>query len=357
LDAVEPLSLLHRKPFKVFVFNKFNMIRLLLVAFWHPPRLPQKDFVEKSLTMLRSLTFRAALLVIAMFSSFPVTAQTAPEPAPSKPADAPAADAAKPAPPPTYDPLLDLPPLPHNKVSLTGGTIAALDQVQNNMILQPFGGKQKLRMSLDMRTHIYNDGKPADERDLKSGQRIYVDTMLNGNKVFAKSIWIQSAAGSGNARGQVLSYDSRRRILSVRDEVSTQPIDFHLAHDVTILRGNTAGSFSDLASGSLVSLSFGPQQGRSGFVREVTVLAEPGAVFTFLGKIIFVDLSKKLMAIFNQNDNKNYDLSVEAIPAVTLETLREGSTAAVSATFDGTHYVARTVEVVRTKSTKHDDQK
>jgi hypothetical protein len=357
LDAVERLSLLRRQSFKAFVFNNFTLIQLLLAGFWHPSRLPQEEFVEKSLNMMPSLRFRAAVLALAVFSSFALKAQTIPDPPPPKSADSTATATDKPpAPAPSYDPLLDLPPLPHNKVSLLGGTIAALDQVQNNMVVQPFGGKQKLRMNLDMRTHVYNDGKPAEERDLKTGQRIYVDTMLNSNKVFAKSIWIQSTAGSGSARGQVLSYDSRRRILSVRDEVSTEPIDFRLAPDVTIQRGHTAGSFSDLATGSLVSLSFGPQQGRSGYVREVTVLAEPGAVFTFLGKVIFVDLSKKLMAIFNQNDNKNYDLSVEAIPAVTLETLREGSTAAVSATFDGTHYVARTIEVVRTSS-KRDDQK
>lgn len=242
--------------------------------------------------MLRSLTLPAALLIIAMGCNFPLNAQTATDPTVPKPSLPPAVPPVAPTAPQPYDPLLDLPPLPHNKVSLMGGTIAALDQVQNRMVVRAFGGKQKLQLNLDMRTRIYNDGKPAMVRDLKSGQRVYVDTMLNGSKVFAKSIWIQTAAGTGDARGQVLSYDSQRRILNVRDEVSEQPVNFQLAPDAVVRWGNANGSFSDLTSGSLVSLSFGPQQGRSGFVREVTLLAQRGAHSPFS--------EKSLLSIFQK---------------------------------------------------------
>lgn len=247
-----------------------------------------------------------------------------------------------------YDPLLDLPPLPHNKVSLMGGTIVALDEVQNHLLIQPFGTKQKLRLNLDMRTHIYNDGKAVVERDLKSGQRVYIDTMLNNSKIFAKSIWIQSVAGTGNARGQVLGYDRDRKILSVRDEVSSQPIDFRIAPDAVIHRGSATGSLTDLTSGSLVSLSFGPQQDRAGVVREITLLAQPGTVFTFFGKVAFLDLSKRLVVISNQSDDKNYDLSLESIPPGALRNLREGGTASVSAVFDGSHYVAQKIDLIQT---------
>jgi hypothetical protein len=300
----------------------------------------------------------AALLAIAMACNFPLKAQTATDPTVPTPSLPPPVAPVAPAAPQPYDPLLDLPPLPHNKVSLLGGTIASLDQVQNHMVVQAFGGKQKLQLNLDMRTRIYNDGKPAVVRDLKSGQRVYVDTMLNGSKVFAKSIWIQTAAGTGDARGQVLGYDRDRRILNVRDEVSEQPVNFHLAPDVVVRWGNAVGSLSDLTSGSLVSISFGPQQGSSGFVREVTLLAQPGNSFTFLGKVTFVDLSKKIMGIANQNDSKSYDLSVATIPASILQSLHEGGTAAVSATFNGAQYVAQKVEIVQTGgSTDQNEQK
>jgi hypothetical protein len=308
------------------------------------------------------LQIAAALLIAGTLSNATLRAQT-PAQNPSdlltpKPSASSTEAPAKAAAPQPYDPLLDLPPLPPNKVSLMGGTISALDEVQNHLVIQPFGAKQKLRLNFDMRTHIYNDGKPAAARELKSGERVYIDTMLNGGKVFAKSIWIQSLAGTGDARGQIIGYDNDRKILSVRDEVSAQPIDFRIAPNAVIHRGSTTGSVADLTSGSLVSLNFGPQQGRSGVVREVTLLAQPGTVFTFFGRVTFLDLSKRLVAISNQSDNKSYDLSLESIPTATLRTLREGGTAGVSAVFDGNRYVAQKIDFVQANAgTNQDDQK
>ena len=103
-----------------------------------------------------------------------------------------------------YDPLLDLPPLPRRQVTLIGGTVVSLDEVMNRMVVQPFGGKQKMKVRLDTRTHFYRDGKAVQQRDVQQGQRVYVDTMLNGDKVFAKSIWIQTTADNGIAHGQIV---------------------------------------------------------------------------------------------------------------------------------------------------------
>jgi hypothetical protein len=297
--------------------------------------------------MLRFLPIASALLIIGALSNAPLNAQAASDLRSSKPAEASTEAPAKTTIAQPYDPLLDLPPLPRNKVSLTGGTIATLDEVQNHLVVQPFGGKQKLRLNFDMRTRIYNDGKTAAARDLKAGQRVYIDTMLNGGKVFAKSIWIQSVAGTGDARGQVIGYDSERKILSLRDEVSAQTVDFRIAPDAVIHRTAGTGSVADLVPGSLVSLSFGPQQGRSGLVREVNLLAKPGTVFTFFGRVTFLDLSRRTVAISNQSDNKSYDLSLESIPAGTLQNLREGGMAGFSAVFDGSRYVAQKIDFVQ----------
>src|SRR5215472_13201867 len=96
-----------------------------------------------------------------------------------------------------YDPLLDPPPLPHNQVTLIGGTVASLDEVMNRMQLHPFGSREKMEVRFDTRTKFYQDGKPISYRMIKQGQRVYLDTMLNGSEVFAKSIWIQSTPESG----------------------------------------------------------------------------------------------------------------------------------------------------------------
>jgi len=140
-----------------------------------------------------------------------------------------------------YDRLLDLPPLPHNRVTLIGGTVVSLDEIMNRMVLQPFGGKQKMKVAFDSRTHFYENGKPITEKEIKQGQRIYLDSMLNGSKVFAKTIWIQTSAESGIGQGQIMDFDSSRQILTVRDELSSQPLKMHLTSGTVIRKGEQAG--------------------------------------------------------------------------------------------------------------------
>lgn len=246
-----------------------------------------------------------------------------------------------------YDPLLDPPPLPRSEITLMGGTVTSVDDVQNRITIKPFGGKQRLHLDFDTRTHIFRDGQPASERELRAGERVYLDTMLNGSRVFAKSIWIRTGAGTGNGRGQILRYDDRSNVLTVRDEVSAQPVSFRLDSATVIHNGTAAGSVADLKPGSLVAVAFGPEQGRSGVVREVSLLATPGSSFTFLGKITFIDLSRKMIAMANQSDDKNYDIYFESIPSTVLQGLREGSQASVSAVFDGDRYVAQKIDLVR----------
>jgi hypothetical protein len=251
--------------------------------------------------------------------------------------------------PEDYDPLLDPPPLPHATVTLIGGMITELDEIQNRVTVKPFAGKQRLHLDFDVRTHVFLDGRPAALRDLQSGQRVYLDTMLDGSKVFAKSIWIRSTPESGNGRGQILRYDSRANTLTVRDEVSAQPVSFRLDSATVIHNGNTSGSVEDLKTGALVAVTFDPKQGRTGVVRDVSLLAEPGSTFTFLGKITFIDLSQKMIAIGNQSDDKDYDIYFDSIPEGVLKELREGSEASISAVFDGTRYVAQKVDMVPTQ--------
>jgi hypothetical protein len=104
-------------------------------------------------------------------------------------------------------------------------------------------------------------------------------------------------------------------------------------------------SVADLKPGSLVSIAFAPQQGRTGAASEISVLAQPGSVYTFLGKITYIDLSRKFVAIANQTDSKTYDINVEAVPLSILRQLYEGIEVGVTAVFDGMHYSDRSLEV------------
>jgi cold shock CspA family protein len=238
------------------------------------------------------------------------------------------------------DPLLDLPELPNNKVTLIGGTVKSLDEIMNKLIVVPFGSKQKMLVAFDTRTDFFQDGKPISYKSIREGQRVYLDTMLNGSTVFAKKIWIQSTADSGIGRGQVVDYDPGRKILTVRDELSNQPVKMQLTSSTVMKKGDANATAADLVPGTLVSMSFGPQRE----LREVTLLAKPGTTFVFAGRITYLDLSRKLIAIDNKSDNKKYDVSVDAVAPSVLRQLHEGSEVNVSAVFDGRGYTARSIE-------------
>jgi len=238
------------------------------------------------------------------------------------------------------DPLLDPPPLPKAKVSLLGGTIAKLDMVRDRMTVKAFAGHD-VPLTFDTRTKFFLNDVPVSQREIKPGQRVYVDTMLNGDKVFAKSIWIQTEAAAGNGRGQVLGFDSGDNVLTVRDEVSSQPMKFRVTPETVLRSGNATRPVTTLKPGSLVTLTFGPQQGKYGTVKEISLTAEPGQVFSFFGTITFIDLSRQMIAVANRNDQKTYDISLGPIPSGVIRSLHEGSEVGVSAVFDGKQYVAR----------------
>lgn len=240
-----------------------------------------------------------------------------------------------------YDPLLDLPPLPHKTVTLIGGTVVKVDEIMNHMVVQPFGSKQKMNVAFDTRTHFYRDGKAITERDIKQGERIYLDSMLNGSRVFAKNIWIQGTMENGIGQGQILDFDAGKRVLTVRDELSSQPLKMHLSSSTAIRKGEQAASANDLVRGALVSLTFGANRE----LQQVTVLATPGTTFTFAGQVTYVDMSRKMIAIDNRSDRKKYDVYVSAIPENVLRQMREGADVNVSAVFDGNKYDARSLAV------------
>jgi len=245
-----------------------------------------------------------------------------------------------------YDPLLDLPPLKHNTVTLMGGVVVSLDEVMNHMVFEPFGTHRKMQVHFDTRTHFYLDGKRITEREIKQGQRIYLDTQLNGDRVFARTIWIRTSAESGVGRGQIVDFDPAHRTVTVRDELSGQPLRLHLLPNATIRKGNQPGSEGDLVQGALVSIEFAPQRE----LRSIDVLASPGSTFTFAGRVTYVDLSQKMIAIDNRSDGKKYDVSMEAIAPSVLRQINEGEDVSVSTVFDGNRYSARSVDITSAKS-------
>jgi len=242
------------------------------------------------------------------------------------------------------DPLLDLPPLPEIKATLVGGTIAKLDSVRDRMSIQAFGG-DKVDVIFDVRTKVYRDGSPANLKDIRPGDRAYVDTILNGDKIFAKSIRITTNQHQGEARGQIVAYDAQRSILTLHEEVSPKPLKFHVSQNTAVIIGQRAASVNDLRPGALVEVSFAAGADKLEEIRQIKVVATPGATFTFAGTVTFVDLRLKRFAIANRSDKETYEIALGALSSTWARDLREGVEATVSAVFDGKGYQAKSVQV------------
>jgi hypothetical protein len=285
------------------------------------------------------------IAVLLILSSQLLSAQNPSHRVPPQPSDPNPATPANLSDHQVYDPLLDLPPLPRARVSLIGGTVTRLDHVQDQLTVQPFGGKQQMRFAFDVRTRFYRDNQVASEREIKPGQRIHVDSMLDGSRMFAKSIWIETGTPNGNGRGQVLAYDRQNGILTVRDELSSQSLKFRVDKNMQIRQGSETRSISELREGSLVSLVFGPEQEQYGTVQQISLLAQPGSQYSFFGRVTYLDLSQKMIAVENQSDNQTYEIHLQNLPGGSIRGLRQGSMVDISAVFDGTRYVVQTIEL------------
>jgi hypothetical protein len=250
---------------------------------------------------------------------------------------------ASPAAPP--DPLLDVPPLPTGKVSLIGGTVKNLDRVRNRFVVQAFGGQQ-VRISFDERTHIYRDGVETTQLGLRKGDRVYVDTMLDGTRVFARNVRVQTGARAADSAGQVVSVNARKGSITLWDRLAAQPVTFQVDQKTSFTLDQRPASFKDLKPGAIVAVKFAPERPNRGLAREIAIFAAPGMQFTFVGKVTNLDLRLGTLSLENQTDGKTYDLSFSPARVDKMELLGVGSQVTVIATFEASGYRADTVTVI-----------
>jgi hypothetical protein len=244
-----------------------------------------------------------------------------------------------------YDPLLDLPPLPQGKTTLVGGTVHSVDQIRDRLTVQPFGG-HAMKIFFDERTHIYRDGVPSTQLVIQKGERVYVDTMLDGTKVFARNIRVVTGSAAADARGQVVRNDAATGRITVLDELSAQPVTFRVTPSTVVKGGGSAGSVAQLQPGSLVTVKFAPDRRNRDVAQEVSVIAAPGSLFTFYGRITYLNLSTRTLAVANQSDKKTYDIKFTPA-AVDPQMLGQGKLVLVKARFDGAGYTAADIQFMK----------
>src|SRR5438270_1842807 len=235
----------------------------------------------------------------------------------------------------------DLPPVPSKNATLVGGTLERLDRVRDQVTVQVFGGG-RMSVLFDPRTRVYRGQKEVTIADLKQGERIYVDTILDGNKIFARNIRLSPSAAAGQSQGIVLRYKSDE--LTIRDGLSPSAVKIRLSPSTRFLRNGRSVPASSLLTGSLISVDFDSQGNGRGVAREISILALPGTQYTFVGQVAHIDLRAGLLVLNSSIDHKTYEiyLNPQGTPD---DNLQAGANVTISANFENSRYVARSVTV------------
>lgn len=240
--------------------------------------------------------------------------------------------------------LPDLPPVPPAKATLVGGTIEKLDRVRDQITVSVFGGG-RMKVLIDPRTRILLAGTTtASISDLRQGQRVYVDTILDGNTVFARSIRLKASATVGESQGTVLKYRPDRGELTVRDSISPSPLRVRVNTSTRFTQGDRVVQSSTLTTGSLVAVKFSSEGNGHELAREISILALPGTRYTFAGQVVHVDLRTGLLVINSSTDHKTYEVYLD--PSLSPdENLHTGAMVTVITNFEGSRYVARALAI------------
>jgi hypothetical protein len=245
-----------------------------------------------------------------------------------------------------HDPILDPPPFPSGSTTLVGGIIRNVDRIRNRMVINVFGGG-RWKIAFDERTHIFRNGAETTELALKKGERVYVDTMSDNNNhdIFARNIRLGVAAPPADASGQITSVDTAHGEVALRDNINSVPVHFGVDKETQITNGNTPINLGALKPGALVHVKFSAQSGYRGIAREITVIAMPGAAFTFVGKVTFLDVHRGILAIQNA-DGRTYDIHFSRTQLPEVNSLTVGTRVNLVAIFEGSQYTAQSMKVI-----------
>jgi hypothetical protein len=241
--------------------------------------------------------------------------------------------------------LLEPPPLPKTKPTLIGGTAARVDHIRNQLTIQPFGGGQKIKMFIDERTHIYRDGEETTVLGIRKNDRVYADTMLDGSRVFAKNVRVETHTGVAEVRGQVTAVNRESGTVTVRDELSSQPVTIAVGSGTQYSASKGSANSNDLQPGSLVDVQFAPGKDKHDLAQEVILLAKPGDTYVFSGVVTNIDLRGSTLALENRSDEQTYELHFDQSAVDDKSKLKVGSEVTAHVVFNGKQYNANDLQL------------
>jgi hypothetical protein len=239
--------------------------------------------------------------------------------------------------------LPDIPSVPRTNATLIGGTVERLDRVRDQITVRVFGGG-RMSVLFDPRTRIYRGGEKTTIADLRDGERVSVETILDGSRVFARVIRLKATQAQGETQGIVLRVRPDRGELTIRDAISPTPVRVRFDSTTNWLQGGRAISASTLTSGSLVAVQFASDGNGRDVAREVSILALPGAEYTFTGRVANLDLRAGVLVLNSSTDRKTYEICLDPSAAPDND-LHVGAVVTILTNFQGSRYLARNVTI------------
>ncbi len=247
--------------------------------------------------------------------------------------------------------LPPLPMAPTGRTTVIGGVIRSIDPVLDRMTLNVYGNGKPTKILFDERTKFYRNGEKTPLDDMKPDDHASVETLLDGDDVFAVSVHMLSRTPQGECKGQVLAFDPRNGEMTVRNSLSGAPIQLRVEPRTTIARmGQQAFTSaqtgtSDLMRGALISVQFESDNRGHGIADAISILATPGSGFYFSGNVTWFDMHQGLMAITDPRSEKSYTVAFNPAEFPATRTLHNGSRVGVTARFDGRQYVASKLDI------------
>jgi hypothetical protein len=231
---------------------------------------------------------------------------------------------------------------PGGKVGLVRGVLKRLDPIHDQLLIRSFGGGD-IRIAFDPRTQLLSDNSRTGLTSIPAGSVVSVDTVIDNGKLFARAVRTGSSE-SVELNGQVVAYDPDKSRLTLRDPVSPEErVSLHITPGTTVINRGQPASPQALSSGMLVQVWFSPTQHAA---KRVEILATPGNLFSFSGRIVAVDLRSRVLALSNDSDQSVRELAIGGLNSNSLGFLREGANVNIQAEFDGDRYNVRSVTLV-----------
>ncbi len=240
------------------------------------------------------------------------------------------------------DPVMGVPALPPGKTSMIGGKLSKIDTVHNKISVKIFGNGGTWDLAFDERTHFFRDGVETTFENVKKGDRVYVDTMLDGHRILARNVRVVTNTGPADARGQVTSFGNG--VVEIRDDLSSRPVHFQVTNATEVKQDGRPASIADVREGSIITVQFLPEKENRGTAKTITLIAAPGETFTFAGKVRHLDYRDGIIAVENRTDSKTYDIAFDRDRKLP-SNLMVGSDVKVAAVFDGKRYKASQINV------------